>query len=239
MERTAHILFKKHLCVNDPWVLLVSSILLLPVKLLPSVLPQEIKTQRETSVLEEEQEDRGFPLQPCGRHWSWFCPRTSCHFREETPALLSLREEGGGFLCSHNLSPCSCVRSDATSQSSDGTRGGLPMQTHTSSRSTLATPRWCATSGLINSHKLWLPLQRGTCDADTKPLSSWSMGHADLTPCLCTFGSEGDTVRHVLSGAEAHRRLPVCTEAGTQQARVTDHQKETRVGKKTPEECVS
>ena len=50
--------------MNDPWVLLVSSILLLPVKLLPSVLPQEIKTQRETSVLEEEQEDRGFPLQP-------------------------------------------------------------------------------------------------------------------------------------------------------------------------------
>ena len=70
MERTTHILFKKHLWVNDPWVLLVSSILLLPVKLLPSVLPQEIKTQRETSVLEEEQEDRGFPLQPCGRHWS-------------------------------------------------------------------------------------------------------------------------------------------------------------------------
>lgn len=47
MERTSHIVFKKHLWVNDPWVLPVSSILPLPIKLLPSVLPREIKTQRD------------------------------------------------------------------------------------------------------------------------------------------------------------------------------------------------
>ena len=236
MERTTHILFKKHRWVNDPWVLLVSSILLLPVKLLPSVLPQEIKTQRETSVLEEEQEDRGFPLQPCGRHRGWFCPRTSCHFREETPALLSLRKEGGGF-CAHTTCPGIPVLGlmpPLTAQMAQG------RPAHADTHLQQVHPGNTQVMRHLRSHKQ----SQAVAPFATGDLRCWHeaaifLEHGPRWPYPVSLHFRVGGRHCPPRGAEARGCLPVCAEAGTQQARVTDHQKETRVGKKTPEECVS
>lgn len=68
------------------------------------------------------------------------------------------------------------------------------MQTHASSGSILAMPRWCSISGLINSHELWLPLEQGTCNADTTPV--YLLGaQATLTlPCVSAFSNQRKTL---------------------------------------------
>ena len=237
MERTSYILFKKHLWVNDPWVLPVSSILLLPVKLLPWVLPQEIKTQRDLIT----RRGTGRPRLSSAALWTLSKPILPKHrvSLQGADAFSFFSSRGGwGFLCSHNLSRCSWVRSEATVQSSDGARGGLPMQT----RLQRVHPGNAQVMLHLRSHKqsrAVAPFATGDSQCwHEAGSSSWSAGHADFTLCLCIFESEEGTVPHVLSGAEARYCLPVCTEACTQQERLTDHQKETRVGKKTPEECV-
>ena len=193
MERTSYILFKKHLWVNDPWVLPVSSILLLPVKLLPWVLPQEIKTQRDLIT----RRGTGRPRLSSAALWMLSKPILPKHrvSLQGADACSFFSSRGGwGFLCSHNLSRCSWVRSEATVQSSDGARGGLPMQTHASSGSILATPRWCSISGLISSHELWLPLQQGTRNADMKPVHLLGAQATLTLPCVSAFSNQRKTL---------------------------------------------